>query len=160
MSAYVTSSGTTVAISTTPPASSVDSLAEISALTYEIVTGVMTLGTFGDVRNLVTFSIIGDGRVRKLRGAADAGTLTFQVAFDSEDAGQLAMIAASDGGDEFAFQVITNDGQPPNPNSEWYFRGLVTSSQLNVENNDSVLSMTFNVAVNSQVWRDLSAAGP
>lgn len=156
--AYVTASGTTIGISTTVPASTVDTLAEFQALSYTTVGGVMTLGSFGDVANLVTFATIGDGRMRKLAGARDAGTLTFQVAFEGLDAGQLDMIAANDDGQQYAFKVVTNDGQSPNPDSEWYFLGIVTSASLDVGTNDSVLSMTFNVAVNSTVYRDITAA--
>ena len=155
--AYVTASGTTIGISTTVPASTVDTLSEYAALTYTTVAGVMTLGSFGDVANLVTFATIGDGRMRKLAGARDAGTLTFQVAFEGLDTGQLAMIDANDDGQQYAFKVVTNDGQSPNADSEWYFSGLVTSASLDVGTNDSVLAMTFNVAVNTTVYRDITA---
>lgn len=155
---YVTSSGTKFQISTTVPAATIDSLTELAALTYTDVDGIQTLGTFGDTRNLVNFAVLGDGRQRKLAGAADAGTLNIECAFDALSAGQTAMRAAYDSGQEYAFKVETRDGVSPNPNSMFYFRGPVTSKALNVNNNDSVLAQTFVVAVNSQVFDDLSAA--
>lgn len=158
--AYVTASGTTIAISTTSPASSVDTLTELQALSFTNVNGVITLGTFGDVANLVSFAVLGDGRVRKLAGARDAGTLEFQVAFDALDTGQAAMLAANDDGLEYAFKIVTNDGTTGYTDSEFYFRGLVTSAALNVGSNDSVLSMNFNVTVNSTVFRSLSHTTP
>lgn len=156
--AYVTASGTTVGISTTSPASSVDTVGEFAALTYTTVGGVRTLGKFGDKANQVKFAIIGDGRVRTLAGAKDAGVLDFMCAFDALDVGQLAMIAAADSGTEYGFRIVTNDGAGANPDSEFYFRGVVLASELDVGENDSVLSISFNVTVNSQVYRDLSAA--
>jgi hypothetical protein len=155
---YVTSSGTKFQISTTVPASTADTLAELSALTYTDVDGIMTLGEFGDTRNLVDFSVLGDGRVRKLAGAADAGTLEIECAFDSLSAGQTAMRSAYDSGQEYAFKVETRDGVTPNPNSMFFFRGPVTSKAVTVNDNDSVLSQKFVVAVNSAVFDDLSAA--
>lgn len=156
---YVTSSGTKFGISSTVPPASADTLTELAALTYTDVDGIMNLGSFGDERNLVDFAVLGDGRVRKLAGAADAGTLEIECAFDALSAGQTAMRAAYDDGQEYAFKVETRDGVSPNPNSMFYFRGPVTSKQLTVEENDSVLSQTFVVAVNSAVFDDLSA-GP
>ena len=153
---YVTASGSTVGISTTVPASTVDTLAEISALTFTTVGVVRTLGRFGDRANQVKFAVIGDGRVRTLAGARDAGVLDFMVAFDALDPGQLDMIAAADDGEEYAFRVETPDGVSPAPNSLFFFKGIVMASELDVGENDSVLSMTFNVAVNTTVWRDLT----
>jgi hypothetical protein len=155
---YVTSSGTKFSISSTPAPATADTLSEIAALTFTEVGGIMTLGTFGDTRNLVNFAVLGDGRTRKLAGAADAGTLNVECAFDALDPGQIAMRAAYDAGDEFAFKVEPQDGQAPNPNSMFYFKGPVTSKAVNVNNNDSVLSQTFVVAVNTTVFDDLSAA--
>lgn len=155
---YVTSSGTKFQISTTVPTAATDSLTELAALTYTDVDGIMNLGTFGDTRNLVDFAVLGDGRVRKLAGAADAGTLEIECAFDALSAGQTAMREAYDDGQEYAFKVETRDGVTPNPNSMFYFKGPVTSKAINVNENDSVLSQTFVVAVNTTVFDDLSAA--
>jgi hypothetical protein len=155
--AYVTASGTTIGISTTVHAAATDTLAEYQALTYTSVGGVRTLGRFGDRANQVKFAVLGDGRMRTLAGARDAGVLDFVCAFDALDAGQLDMIAAADDGQSYDFKVVTNDGTSPNPDSEFYFTGLVLASELDVGENDSVLSMAFNVAVNSTVYRDLSA---
>jgi hypothetical protein len=155
---YITSSGTKFSISTTVPTAATDTLAELAALTFTEVNGIRTLGDFGDERNLVTFSVLGDGRTRKLAGAADAGTLNIQCAFDALDTGQIAMRAGYDSGEEYAFKVEFTDGVSPNPNSFFYFKGPITSKRNNVGGNDDVNSQTFIVAVNTTVFDDLSAA--
>jgi Phage tail tube protein, TTP len=147
--AYVTVRGTTFGISTTVPASTVDTAGEFAALTYTTVGGMRTLGEFGDESQLVKFEVIGDGRTRQLAGSKDAGVLECLCAYDAADAGQLAMIAAFDAGNEYAFKVSPNDGA--STDSIWYFIGPVTSKRVVAGENNSVLSIRFNVAVNSAV---------
>ena len=147
--AYVTVRGTTFGISTTVPASTVDTAGEFAALTYTTVGGVRTLGEFGDESQLVKFEVIGDGRTRQLAGSKDAGVLECLCAFDDTDAGQLAMVAAFDAGNEYAFRVEADNGTISN--SIWYFIGPVTAKRVVAGENNSVLSIRFNVAVNSAV---------
>lgn len=147
--AYVTVRGTTFSISTTVPASTVDTTGEYAALSWTAVGGIRTLGEFGDESQLVKFEVIGDGRTRQLAGSKDAGVIECMCAFDSLDTGQLAMIAAFDSGNEYAFRVVPNDGVTTD--SIFYFKGPVTSKRVIAGENNSVLSIRFNVAVNSEV---------
>ena len=147
--AYVTVRGSTFGISTTVPASTVDTAGEYAALTYTSVGGLRTLGEFGDESQLVRFEVIGDGRTRQLAGSKDAGVLECLCAFDDTDAGQLAMVAAFDAGNEYAFKVEADNGVTTN--SIWYFKGPVTAKRVVAGENNSVLSIRFNVAVNSEV---------
>ena len=152
--AYVTVRGTVFGISTTVPAASVDTIAEFEALSYTTVGGLRTLGEFGDESQLVKFEVIGDGRTRQLAGSKDAGVLECMCAFDYADAGQLAMIAAFDSGNEYAFKVEPDNGV--SSNSIFYFKGPVTSKRVVAGENNSVLSIRFNVAVNSAVLHDVA----
>ena len=147
--AYVTVRGTTFAISTTVPATTVDTTGEYAALSYTAVGGVRTLGEFGDESQLVKFEVIGDGRTRQLAGSKDAGVIECLCAYDIADTGQLAMIAAFDAGNEYAFRVTPNDGVITD--SVFYFKGPVTAKRIVAGENNSVLSIRFNVAVNSEV---------
>ena len=148
--AYVTVRGTTFGISTVVAASTVDTSGEYAALTYTTVGGVRTLGEFGDESQLVKFEVIGDGRTRQLAGSKDAGVIECLCAFDITDAGQLAMVAAFDSGGEYAFKVKPDD-IASGTDTVWYFRGPVTSKRIVAGENNSVLSIRFNVAVNSEV---------
>lgn len=147
--AYVTVRGTSFRISTTVPAATVDTTAEYAALTYTNVGGLRTLGEFGDESQLVKFEIIGDGRTRTLAGSKDGGVLECLCAFDLTDAGQLAMIAAFDANNEYAFRIEPDDGVTTN--SVFYFKGPVTAKRIVAGENNSVLSIRFNVSVNSDV---------
>jgi hypothetical protein len=151
---YRTSSGAKFAISTTVPATTIDSLTELAALTYTEVGGITTLGTYGDSRQTVDLQTLGDGRVRHLPAAADGGSLEIEVAQDKYDAGQKAMIAAFDSKQDYAFRVELPDAVDPDPNTMTYFVGPVMSKNINVNSNDSILSRTFNVAVNTEVFED------
>lgn len=157
MAYYVTSSGTTFGISTTVPAATVDTTGEYDALTYTLVGGIRNLGRFGDRKNQVKFAVLGDGRVRTLGGARDAGVLDISVAFDALDPGQIAMIAAADTNDSYAFEVTTPDGQGVAVDSRFWFTGEVMAAELAVDENDSVLSMNFTVSVNTAVLRILTS---
>ncbi len=65
---------------------STDTTAEFAALTYTEIGLAETLGEFGDESNNVNFTALGDARVRKAKGARDAGTLALTVAHDPTDA--------------------------------------------------------------------------
>src|SRR4249920_1455521 len=90
-----TTSGTKFFISTTAAASTVDTLAEYEALTWQEILEVEDLGNVGDVSSEVTGAAISDSRIRKAKGARNAGTMNV-ICFDTVplDAGQEAVIAA------------------------------------------------------------------
>lgn len=131
-----------------------DTLAEFQAMTGWIeVSEVESLGEFGDESNDVTFSAIGDARVRHLKGARDAGSMAITVGRDPLDLGQLAMIAAEKTKFEHAIKIVAADAPTEDyTNSVYFFRGLVNSRKENYGENDNVVRITFNVGVNSEVF--------
>lgn len=157
MGDIVTASGTRFLIGPTP-AASVDTLAEFAALSYVEVGLIETLGEVGDEANAVTGAALGDGRVRKAKGARDAGTMPVTVFHDPADAGQLAMIDAEASNNNYAFKIILPDG-PTTSSTDTiqYFKGLVMSKRLNIGENDNIIRRTFNVGVNSQMYESPAA---
>lgn len=146
-------SGTTfsiVAASATPA-----NAAAYAALTpWQAVGLVESVGEFGDEASAISFAALGDGRVRKSKGARDAGTLSLTVAYDSTDAGQTLLETAEGTNVNYAFRVVlpikaTSGGT----NEILYFMGLVMSKRNNVGNNDNIVRRTFNIAVNTAITR-------
>jgi hypothetical protein len=157
-----TTSGTKFYISTTAAASTVDDVAGYEALSWTEIMEVEDLGNIGDVSSEVTGAAISDSRVRKAKGARNAGTMNV-IAFDTVplDAGQVAVIAAEATNDNYAFKIELPDAPPPSgtPTIQ-YFRGLVMSNELRLGTNDNIRRRSFNIGVNSAVTIDPAAAGP
>lgn len=116
---------------------------------------VESLGEFGDQASQITFVSLKDGRVRKLKGPKDAGTLAIVCGYNGEDEGQLAAKAAEGSPSNFRFRVILND----EPTSEYspssfYFAGQVMSRAVNVADANAATKRTFNVGISTPVWED------
>lgn len=145
-----TASGAKFYIGTTAAA---DILSEFIGDTYIEVGEVEDLGEFGDESEEVTFTSLGDSRVRKFKGPRNAATITVVCGDDSSDDGQSAMIAAeANDTNDYNFKVQLNDqltisGSP----SVHYFRGKVMSKRLNVGNASNVVRRNFNVGINSPI---------
>ena len=143
--------GTTLAINTDQDEATV--ISEFESDTYIEVGEVEDLGEFGDESPEVPFTSLADSRVRKLKGARDAGTLTVTSGADHGDEGQEAMIAAEAEPHDYNFRVTLNDpdtlGGTP---SVHYFRGKVMGKRLNVGNANNVLRRNFTVGVNTAIF--------
>ena len=144
-----TAGGSRFFIGTTAPA---DDLAEFEADSYIEVGEVEDLGELGDEAEQITFTALKDGRVRKLKGPRDAGTMAIVCGADSSDEGQAAMIEAEASPLDFNFMVILNDqltlsGTP----TTLFYRGKVMSKRRNIGNVSNVVRYNFNVGVNSAV---------
>jgi len=149
-----TTSGTKFFISTTAAASTVDTLAEYEALTWTEIQEVEDLGNVGDVSSEVTGAAIGDSRIRKAKGARNAGTMNV-ICFDTVplDAGQTAVIAAETSNSNYAFKI-----ELPEPAvgtaATIYFRGLVMSNEYRLGTNDNIRRRAFNIGVNSALTEE------
>ena len=156
-----TASGTKFYISSTAVASTTDTLLEYEALTWTEVAEVEDLGNVGDVSNEVTAAALGDGRIRKAKGARNGGTMNLVCLYTAPiDPGQQAMMDAEETNDNYAFKIELPDAPPPSgtPTIK-YFRGLVGSQELRVGTNDNVMRWAFNIWVNSPQTVDPAAAG-
>lgn len=129
-----------------------DGLSDYLADSYVEVGEVEDLGEFGDSAEELRFAALSDARVRKLKGARDAGTMAIVCGADDSDEGQAAMIAAEATDFDYNFKVVLSDartlGGTP---SEHYFRGKVMSKRLNVGNNSNIVRYNFNLGVNSAI---------
>jgi hypothetical protein len=144
-----TGSGVQIFIGTTISA---ENLSQYLSDSYTEISEVEDLGEFGDEAEEVTFASLADGRLRKLKGVRNAGTMALIVGDDPADAGQAALVTAEADVLDYNFKVVLNDkltdsGTP----SEHYFRGKVMSKRLAVGTVNNVLRRTFNIGVNSEI---------
>ncbi|QRE77345.1 phage tail tube protein [Methylobacterium aquaticum] len=152
MAEIVTASGAKIFIGSAVTTAT-DTTAEFAALTYVEIGLVETLGEFGDESNGVNFTALNDARVRKAKGARDAGTLALTVAHDPMDAGQAALEAAEATSSKFAFKVVYPDRPTPSgTDSIDYFRALVMSKRKNVGSADNVIRRTYSLGIDSQIF--------
>lgn len=130
-------------------------LTTFEADTYTEVGSIEDLGEFGDAFNAVTFTSLGDGRVRKLKGTKDAGDMTIVVAMDTSDTGQDALVAAAedDQSDGYNIKVELNDQITPstgNPTT-FFFRAQVMGARIAVGAADNVIRRNVTLAIDSAV---------
>lgn len=156
MGDVITASGSRMYIGGNAATSDLDTLAEFEAITVWTEIGLIeSMGEFGDEANEVTFAALGDARIRKSKGARDAGTMEVVVGHDPLDTGQLAVELAEQTNNNYPFKVTIPDApSDAYQDSVYYFRGLVMSRRLNVGTNDNIVRKTYNVAVNSEVFAD------
>jgi hypothetical protein len=141
--------GGTTAIDYSTDANAID---DFEALTWTEIKEVEDGGEVGDESADVSFQSLGDGRVRHLKGARDAGTVALVVGDDPQDAGQIAIRAAEQTKFLYNFKIEYEDA--PNAgfsNSVDYFRGLVMSARKQIGAGDNVLRRTFSIGINTAV---------
>ncbi|MGA0604858.1 phage tail tube protein [Phenylobacterium sp. VNQ135] len=156
--AYSSGSGTKFYYCTTagPTAATVS---QYAALTWVELTGVETIGEFGDSSQSVTFNLLSEGRVRKLKGARDAGDVQVVCAHDPLSSSQAAMKGFAATSYNYAFKVLTADGADANDtDSVFYFTGKVMSAPFNPGDANTPARRTFNIAIDTEVLEDLGDA--
>jgi len=150
----ITASGTRVFIGAAA-GSTIDTIAEFEAISGWTEVGLVeSVGEYGDEANPVTFQALGDGRVRKSKGARDAGTLALVCGHDPTDVGQAALIAAEGTNNNYAFKIILPDGPVGYSDTIQYFRGLVMGKRQNVGNNENIVRRNFNIGINTEIFED------
>lgn len=145
-----TSAGTKIYIG--PVNNAANDESAYAGLTWVEIGGVETISEFGDSATIATFLALADARVRKYKGADDAGDVTITVGNDARNAGQIAAVAASKTKFNYAFKVVVADAPDSNDtDSTFYFRGPVTGRRVNVNGANDVTRRAFVVAINSEI---------
>lgn len=142
-----TSSGTKVAICTTPTVSAVR--ATLAALTYVDIGFVENLGEIGPQNQDVTFTNINGDPVFHLKGATDNGAMTIVCGKDPLDPGQIALLTAAASKLEYAIRLTEDDGADGNDtDSVTYLRGPVMGGRKTLGGANDVTKRTFMVGLN------------
>lgn len=140
----------TTAIDFTTDQSALDAFEALSG--WVKVGEIEDLGEIGDQSADVTFSALGANRVRHLKGARDAGTMTVVTGADPQDAGQNALRAAEKTKFNYNFKIVYEDAaDASSTDSVDYFRALVMSARKNNGTTDNVMRRTFALGINSPV---------
>lgn len=145
-----------------------NALSDSAAIDYfEALTGwkeveeLEDLGEHGDTSEAITFTAIGNRRVRKLKGSSDAGTKTIVVGRDPLDDGQTALVAAQATDFNYAFKAIHADARAPGyTDSVEYFAGLVMGKSTNQGQVNTVTRRSFPIGINSSVYEVASEELP
>jgi hypothetical protein len=155
MGDIITTSESQFFISSAAAASTVDTLAEYEGLTWIELGDTEDLGEVGDTSAEVTGVAISEGRVRKAKGARNAGNMQIICFHQPLDAGQQAFRDAEQTKDNYAFKLVLPDtpsgGGTP---TTQYFRGLVTSQPLRMGTADNIMRRVFNISVNSALTEE------
>ncbi len=135
--------------------------ADFTSQTWVEIKNLETLGSLGDTSEAINQAIIGESRVKTLKGARTASTMEIVAALDYADAGQLALIAAEKQSSAFAFKLELADkpaaGASPK-NSIRYFIAKVMSIVEAYEGANSVVNLTATLGVNSNIVKVAASA--
>lgn len=134
-----TSAGTTLKISAGVPATF--NTAGYAALTYTAIGEITDLGEFGREYSLVTHNPVGNRSTQKFKGSFNEGTMTLQLGLDTDDAGQILAKAAVASDNNYAFEVVTQNGD------KYYFQAQVMSFKLGVGDVNKITSATIMVEI-------------
>jgi hypothetical protein len=149
-----------VFISTTAVTSATDTTGEFAALTWTEIELVESLDPYGDTAGIVNFNALKDGRVRKGKGARNAGDPTLTVGYDYSDPGQAALRAAQGTASKYGFKVqLPNKLATAGADQIDYFRAMVMSDPKNVGNTETVVRQTFQLAIDSPIYTTAPTTG-
>ncbi|MBB4000967.1 hypothetical protein [Aurantimonas endophytica] len=109
------------------------------------IDGWSTMGSSGDTSALITTALINRGRDVKQKGTKNAGQMQNTFAIIETDPGQIALIAASEANDNYAFRIELSSG------GERLFIGLVMSAQESGGDANTIANLAATVEINSNV---------
>lgn len=149
--------GTSVSIDFTSDTTALTAFKAIS--TYSEVKSVQDIGDFGDEAEEIKFTSLGDARVRKVKGARDAGDFEVTVGRNPTDPGQVAMRAAAASNAAFAIKVELTDAQigGTGNNTALYFRAMINSAQTSVGSVTNTTLEKYKLSITSKIITDVAA---
>lgn len=121
-----------------------------SGVTYVEVDGWTQAGAFGDTAEVITTQLINRGRDVKQKGTRNAGSMECRFAWLPGGAGQAAVIAAEAAASNYAIKIEGPDTGGTTP-TVWEFLGLVTSAQKQGGGANTVLELSVNVEINTNI---------
>lgn len=138
-----------------------------TALWKEIIP-IENLGRAGDVSEEIMFTAINGNnpgeqpRVRKMKGAKNAGNMEVIIGIDYEDEGQIALLAAEKSSRSFAFKMVFNDapatGTAPAP-SQRLFVAYVMSAAEQLDEANNVMKLNASLSIDSNIVRVNATTG-
>lgn len=132
-------------------------LTDFNAEVWTEIKEVEGLGSLGDTSENVSFTAVGDARVRSIKGPRSAGTMEVVAGIDATDPGQLAAIAAERTPYDYAFKLVLKDAPAGGTPSERYFIAKVMSQSEQYDQANSVMKLNISLGINSNVVRVAAA---
>lgn len=127
--------------------------ADFTSQTWVLINGWQQMGAFGDTSQIITSSLIGEGRDKKLKGTRNGGQMSNVFSIIPTDPGQIALIAAEKSQSNFAFKVELNDkptGTDPTA-SQRLFIALVNTAQETGGEANTVRNLNATLEINSNI---------
>lgn len=126
--------------------------ADYSAITWVEIDGWKTMGSFGDTATLITDAIINRGRDQKQKGTKNAGAMENVFGTLNLDPGQIAMAAAQETDDNYAFKIEFNDMPSGGAsNTEALFIGLVMGTPRQGGGANDPRNTSSTIEINSNI---------
>lgn len=113
---------------------------------YVVIGRIRNIGGFGDQYQEITVDEVSDGRTRKAKGTANAGTMELVCSRDDEDLGQQALLAAAESDQPFNFKI-----ELPNESGSsdvYYLSALVMSKNIGLGGPNDTQTRTFSLSIN------------
>lgn len=127
--------------------------ADYASDSYAEVAEITNLGEFGDDFTEIKVETIGEARVRKLKGTADAGDVELECLYLASDPGQTAMRAAANTHStvDYNFKVVLNDAPVAGTPSIFYFSGKVMSARTKLGGPNDPVKIMLKTSINTQI---------
>ena len=141
--AVMTSAGSTLSIATGSP-TTYDG-AGFAALTYVVVGEVVDIGELGKEYAVVNHNPVGTRYTKKFKGSYNNGSLQIQMARDTSNTGQTAMLAALQSDADYSFKITLQDLV------KMYFVGKVTTMKTSVGSVDQITGSNCTVEISGEI---------
>jgi len=121
-------------------------------ITYTEIGELISIGEYGDSIGDVTYNKLAESRTIHLKGIADGGTTQLTIAFDAGDAGQDALVAASQdrAGYYYLYPVKVEYEDGPAD----YMAVAVQGIRKQPGDGGSIVQRVVTVAINSPILED------
>jgi hypothetical protein len=139
------------------PSDDVDAT-DFAAVPWVEVADWQTMGAIGDAASEIATDLISRGRTVVQKGTYRSPAMQNMFAVNSDDAGQIAIIAAANERDNYPFKIEFDDAPQGGTPTEKYFIGLVMSAQEQGGGANTARMLAATVAPNTNIVTVPSAA--
>ena len=129
--------------------------AGFEALTWTEVSSIVTTPAMGVEDNIISQDLLDTDVSQKQKGFTNVTDGELVVAYDPDDAGQAAMLAAAGVRTPYAFKSVLADGTTPSTGTTRYTWGYVGGGGDAGGGGEDFVNLTFQLALNQRpIWVD------
>lgn len=145
MSGIRTSAGSSLAVTSTKPATYTEAGFKAIDAQFTKVAEITDLGEFGRQYNLVTHNPLDTRRTGKRKGSYNDGSITVPLARDTADQGQAVMKAALLSDESYSYRITLQDG------AKFYFSAQCMSFTNTVGSVDSITGHNAQLEIDNDI---------